>query len=165
MFINNTSEIIFDEFSHKYEFRIYAKYYHLRDTNIHFIYSEQYLRLEKVPFIESLDNDPFAFSCCRNKYNNNVEAYIIYSPFNCKLYNLNNDEINAAISHEVGHIVHYFNETLNGKPNIIHEIKADEVVAYLGLSLPLSNLLTKLIASNKFTDYQEQSMKKRIMLL
>lgn len=156
---------MFDEFAHKFENNIYERYHHLLNINIHFIYSEQYLRLEQVPLIESLDKDPFAFSCFRNKETNCVEAYIIYSPSNCNLYNLNTEEINAAISHEVGHIVHYFNVALNGQPDIIHEVKADEIAAYLGLSSPLSNLLSKLIASKKFTEYQEQSMKKRIMLL
>ena len=165
MLINHTLETIFDEYAYKYEIHIYKQYPHLLNVNIHCLYYEQYLLLKNVPKVEFTDNDIFAFSCCHNENNNFIEGFIIYSKFNCNSFNLNKDEFNAALSHEIGHIIHYFNETLNDKPDIVLEIKADEVVVHLGLGMPLSNLLHKLIDSNRYTDYQVQSMKKRIMLL
>ncbi len=165
MFINYTFDEIFDDFGRKYKHNIYEQYPHLLNVNIHYCYSNQYSQLDNVPVIEFLDNDLFAFSCCRNKDTNRVDAYIIYSPDNCNSLNLTTEEKYAAISHEIGHIIHFFNESLNGQPEIIHELKADEVVSFLGLSNPLSNLLSKLITSNYYTEYQKQSMKKRRMFL
>lgn len=57
----------------------------------------------------------------------------------------------AAIGHEVGHIIHHFNETLSNAGNMMVEIKADEVVAKLGMAEPLKSVLHKLRSSNRYS--------------
>ena len=163
MFINNTDSIIFDEFEHKYANCIYAQYPHISNVNIHCVYPEQYLRLKNVPNIDDIESDPFAYSCSNT--GNNCIAYIIYSPIICSSLGLNNDELDAAIAHEVGHIVHYFNTSLENCPNIVCEIKADEVATYLGLKSSLINVLSKLVHSNNYTENQINGMKKRMLFL
>ena len=48
---------------------------------------------------------------------------------------------------------------------MLQEIKADEVVKFLDLSSSMIELLRKLLSSDCFTNYQKQTMQKRIMLL
>lgn len=165
MFVNHTLDNIFDDFKRKYIQCIYAHYHHVCNVSIHCLYTEQYLQLKNVPSFDTLDNDPFAFACIRNEETNLVEAYIIYSPSICNVLMLNEDELNAAIAHEVGHIVHYFNEALHGLPQICQEIKADEIVSLLDLKESLISTLYKLINSKRFTESQCNDLIKRIMFL
>lgn len=165
MFINHTLDNIFVDFERKYEQCIYTQYHHICNVSIHCLYTEQYLQLKDVPTFDTLDKDPFAFSCKRIEETNLVEAYIIYSPSICNSLKFNGDEINAAIAHEVGHIVHYFNESLQGLPQICQEIKADEIVSLLDLKESLISTLYKLINSKRFTECQCNDLIKRIMFL
>lgn len=71
----------------------------------------------------------------------------------------------AAISHEVGHIIHHFNEALSKAGNMMVEIKADEVVAKLGMAEPLKSVLHKLKSSNRYSKEQCQLMDLRIQML
>lgn len=165
MFVNHTSSNLFDEFENKYKERIYAHYPHVRNLKIHCLYIEEYLELENVPIFDNLDNDTFAFSCYRNEISDEVQAFILYSLEVCESMDLNNEEKEAAIAHEVGHIIHYFNESLNNVPPICKEIKSDEVVGKLGLSQSLISVLNKLIHSNKYSENQCNEMRKRILFL
>lgn len=163
MFFNHTADSIFDTFEHKYENRIYAQFSHIRNVEIHCYSSNDYQNLENVPPFESLENDPFAFAC--NRIGDIVVAYIIYSPEICKDLNLDDCEQFAAIAHEVGHIIHYFNSSIGIDDTMLQEINADEVVKFLDLSSSMIELLRKLLSSDCFTNYQKQTMQKRIMLL
>ena len=71
----------------------------------------------------------------------------------------------AAIAHEIGHIIHFFNESLNGANDLVIEAKADKIVHELGLSLHLISVLMKLKDSNLYTVEQCRMMDIRIYLL
>ena len=71
----------------------------------------------------------------------------------------------AAIAHEVGHIIHHFNETLNTAGTMMIEIKADEVVAKLGIAEHLKSVLHKLKSSKRYSKEQCQLMDLRIQML
>lgn len=163
MFVNHTTFQYFDEFVQNYSKYIFAYYPHISNVLINFLSTEHYLKLEDVPFIEKLEDDLFAFSCYRN--NDKVIGYIIFSPEKCSSFNFSHKECEAAIAHEVGHIIHYFNESLIGLPQIYQEIKADEVASKLGLTNPLISILNKLIDCDYYSDSKRSDMRKRIMLL
>lgn len=163
MFFNHTSDSIFDIFEHKYENLIYAQFTHICNVEIHCYFSNDYQKLENVPTFESLEHDPFAFAC--NRVGDIVVAHIIYSQEICKALNLDTCELFAAIAHEIGHIIHYFNSSIRIDDIVLQEIKADEIVKFLGLSSSMIKLLRKLLSSDGFSDYQKQTMQKRIMLL
>lgn len=67
---------------------------------------------------------------------------------------LSSDEIHACIAHEIGHIIHYFNESLKGASSLLIEIKADEIAKILGISDNLSEALSKLIDSGLYSEEQ-----------
>lgn len=163
MFYNHTNNKIFDDFEHKYKDDIYALFPHISDIEIHFFNTEQYQQLEDVPGFDTLDYDAFAFSC--NRINDIVIANVIFSPSICSALNFSFDELTAAIAHEIGHIIHYFNTALVDAPCIYTEMKADEVVAQLKLRKPLIKVLEKLIQSGKYSVSQCNDMTKRIMFL
>lgn len=96
------------------------------------------------------DNDTFAYSVSRTSDYPYVFASIIYSPDQC--HNLSIEQMVSAIGHEVGHIIHYFNEALDVENTRLIEIKADEVAVELGLRHPLISGLNKLISMRKTTD-------------
>ena len=163
MFYNLSGIPIIEEFEQKYMNSIFALYPHISNLIINFVTSEQYLELENVTPIDGLNNDSFAYSC--NRLNNTFIGYIIFSPSICSDINLTQEEYHAALAHEVGHIVHYFNEALIGQPQLCQEIKADEVVVKIGLKESLISVLNKLIQSKFCTDSQCNDMLKRIMWL
>ena len=71
----------------------------------------------------------------------------------------------AAIAHEVGHIIHYFNENLTNANSLMVELKADEVAEKLGLAEPLKTVLEKLKSSKLYSREQCQLMDLRRQFL
>lgn len=71
----------------------------------------------------------------------------------------------AAIAHEVGHIIHHFNESLINAGTMMVEIKADEVAAKLGMAEPLKSVLHKLKSSKQYSKEQCQLIDLRIQML
>jgi hypothetical protein len=164
MIINQTGASIFDDFKRKYIDDIYAMYPHIAHMEIYCLDTEQYANLDGVPAFDRLDDTPFAYSCNRDDVNK-VIGYVIYSPNICSFFEFNSSEFEAAIAHEIGHIIHYFNESLKDLPQICQEIKADEVADKLGLKDALISILSKFIQSNKFPDCQKHDMEKRLLYL
>lgn len=163
MFVNNTGFQFINDFEHAYKDIIYAHYPIISNKEINFVTTEQYLNLDNVPPIENLDYDSFSFSCKR--VNDCVTGYVIYSPTICKHLDFSSKELYAALAHEVGHIIHYFNESLIGLPQICQEMKADEVASKLGLTTPLISVLDKLINCEYCSDAQRADMEKRKIFL
>lgn len=164
MIINQTGTTIFDDFKQKYIDDIYAMYPHISHMEIYCLDVEQYANLDGVPAFDRLDDTPLAYSCHRID-TKTVIGYVIYSPNICSSFDFESTEFEAAIAHEIGHIIHYFNESLKDLPQIYQEIKADEVAVKLGLKEALISILSKLIQSNKFPDCQKLDMEKRLLYL
>ena len=163
LFNNHTSDNIFQEFEQKFGPILYQKYTHLSALCIHCYTISQYKLQENVPLIEGLSNDTFAFSI--DSKSDAVFAAIILSPELYELLNFTEMEKMAAIAHEVGHVIHYFNEALNTAGTMMIEIKADEVAAELGLAEPLKSVLHKLKSSKQYSEKQCQLMDLRIQIL
>lgn len=163
MFINFTGFPIFEDFERRFQDFLFLKYPHISKVEIQCHSIEGYLKLDNAPKLDDVAADAFRFTIQRNK--ENVIAYIIISQPVCNSLNLSEPELLASIAHEVGHIIHYFNSSLIGLNDLIHESKADEVASFLNLSKPLSSVLEKLISSGYYTDYQCSIMRSRIKLL
>ena len=163
MFKNCSDDSIFDDFEAKYQNKIFGAYPHISKFSIICNTTEQYLEYKDVPKIDNVESDTFCYAI--KNVDKRITPFIIFSPRLCAKLDLSVMEKYAAIAHEVGHIVHYFNASLNGACNLIHEIKADEIVARLFLANQLSSLLHKLIESGLYTKYQINIMLKRIDLL
>ena len=94
-----------------------------------------------------------------------IFAAIIFSPTLCETLNFTEKEKLAAIAHEVGHIIHYFNENLTNANSLMVELKADEVAEKLGLAEPLKTVLEKLKSSKLYSREQCQLMDLRRQFL
>lgn len=167
LFNNHTSDNIFQDFEQKFKPILYQKYPHLSTLHIDCYTVVQYNQQKNIPLIDGLCNDTFAYSIdvTNDGEQNKVFAAIVISPELCELFNFTEMEKMAAIGHEVGHIIHHFNETLSNAGNMMVEIKADEVVAKLGMAEPLKSVLHKLRSSNRYSKEQCQLMDLRIQML
>lgn len=167
LFNNHTSDDIFQNFEQKFKPILYQKYPHLSTLQIDCYTAIQYKQQESVPLIEDLSNDTFAYSIDvkTDGEQRTVFAAIILSPELCKSLNFTKMEKMAAIAHEVGHIIHYFNKALSKAGNMMFEIKADEVAAKLGIAKPLKSVLHKLKSSKRYSKEQCQLMDLRIQML
>lgn len=151
MFINHAKEYAFDVFESRFRNLLIDRYPHIKEITIHCFTINQYRQLNDVEPI-TWDNDTFAYSVSRTTDYPYVFASIIYSPDQCHNLNLSIEQMVSAIGHEVGHIIHYFNESLDVENTRLIEIKADEVAVELGLRQPLISVLNKLISMRKTTD-------------
>lgn len=160
MFVNHTQECAFDIFESRFKKQLIAQYPHIKDVVIHCYTINQYRQLLDVePLV--WNNDTFAYSVSRTSDYPNVYASIIYSPEHCNNLGLNIEEMVSAIGHEVGHIIHYFNEALDRRDSRLAEIKADEVAVELGIGQNLISVLNKLISISKEIDPQNQELSLR----
>lgn len=167
LFNNHTSDNIFQEFEQRFGSILYQKYTHLSVLCIDCYTVSQYKLQENVPLIEGLSNDTFAYSIDvkSDGVQRAVFAAIILSPELYELFNFTEMEKMAAIAHEVGHVIHYFNQALSTAGTMMIEIKADEVAAKLGLAEPLKSVLHKLKSSKRYSKEQCQLMDLRIQML
>lgn len=153
MFVNHTGECIFDAFETRFQDILLDRYSHIKDIQIHCFTINQYQQLKEAEEI-TWNNDTFAYTVSRTPDYPNIFASIIYSPDQCRNLDLNIEEMLSAIGHEIGHIIHYFNEALDCRNSRVIEIKADEVAYELGLGNALINVLNKLISTGKDSDPQ-----------
>lgn len=160
MFINYSAKDIFTIFEKRYLNEIYSRYPHIQHIIIKCYTQEQYAELGEKEFINSIEHDAFAYSISRNK-DNSVSASIIYSSTLCEQIGLSDVEQFACIAHEVGHIIHYFNENLNGANELVIEMKADSIATELGLSSHLKSVLQKLRDSGMYSHLQCRIMTMR----
>lgn len=166
MYTNYSGESIFALFENRFLNQIYTLYPHIIPIQIECYTSAQYGCMSTAEPIEGIENDGFAYSIRRgDNHNSPITAYIIYSPEIIDKIGLNELEKLACIAHEVGHIIHYFNENLRGANNLIVEIKADCITEKIGLSSHLKSALNKLLLCGLYSDFQREMMRIRQNLL
>ena len=167
LFHNHTSDIAFQKFEEQFESILHKEYPHINSFYIDCYTIDQYKQLDEVPNIMDMKNDTFAYSVDVKILDKQrtVFAAIIYSPALCEILNFTEEEKLASIGHEVGHIIHYFNENLIGASSMMIEVKADEVVTKLGWAEHLKSVLQKLQSSNLYSREQCQLMDLRILFL
>lgn len=167
LFHNHTSDKVFQDFEQQFKSILYEEYEHLSSFHIDCYTTSQYQQLERVPKIVDIINDAFAYSIYVRIVNDQriVFAAIVFSPALCEDFHFTEKEKWASIAHEIGHIVHYFNDNLKGAGSMIIEMKADEVAIKLGLAEFLQSVLHKLKLSKLYSIEQCQLMDFRIQLL
>ena len=155
MLVNHSILKEFNDFDNLYSVELCQRYKHLNQFKIHCYSISDYQNLDDAIPLSGFENDSFGFAIDKKggKYSS-TSAYIIYVPEICQKLQLSSDEIHACIAHEIGHIIHYFNESLKGASSLLIEIKADEIAKILGISDNLSEALSKLIDSGLYSEEQ-----------
>lgn len=167
LFNNHTADGVFQDFEQQFKSILYEEYALLNGFHINCYTIDQYQQLDSVPKFVDITNDAFAYSIEVKIVNNQriKFAAIVFSPTLCENLNFTEREKWASIAHEVGHIIHYFNESLVDAGSMIIETKADEVAIKLGLAEFLKSVLRKLKSSNLYSAEQCQLMDLRIKIL
>lgn len=167
MFDNQTGDNVFRDFEMQFKTTLYNDYNHISCIQIHCYTNDKYKHLANVPIIEKLANDTFAYFVDNRCEAGQLKTFaaIVYSPELCKQLNFTIEEKFASIAHEIGHIIHYFNENLVSAGDIMLEIKADEIVVKLGLGESLKSVLRKLKLSKIYSNEQSRLLDLRMQVL
>ena len=112
------------------------------------------------------ENDTFAYYLNKESEDaSSTYAEIIVNKELCEKLQFTNQDYQAAVAHEIGHIILYFNSNKDMFQGEAEEIISDYYACRMGLSLPLSTLIKKLISSGLYSDSQIQLMKKRLSVI
>jgi len=159
LIINKTDLEVFDTFVQKYGENALVLYPEFDDIQIYAvsIFDTQYA--EEVCFYE---HDTFGFY-----FNYIVEpkyAEIIVNEKACRNMCLTEQEMMAAIAHELGHIK-YTNINEVDVQDKFSEIFSDDFVCEIGLGKPLSSLLKKFINYGDLPEELSQNIRERLMYI
>lgn len=167
IFNNHTTYDVFQDFEKHFSSILLEQFSHLNHFQIDCYTIEQYQQLNNAPNVKWENMDIFAYSIESKIVDGQyiVFAAIIFAPTLFEYFDLTKEEIWSAIAHELGHIIHYFNENLTNAGNMMIELKADEVAAKLGLAESLKTLLRKLELSNLYYSGQCSLLNIRINCL
>lgn len=165
MLDNHTGLQIFNLFSDKYSKSIFNQYPHLNSFHIHCFTLTEYLATPNLPVLNNFQNTPFITICDDSHIDKDGKlfaAIIIYNEL-CELLQLSEDEIFAALCHEIGHIVHYGNTTI--KEGWYKESCCDEVAIQVGLAKELASVLQKILNSYLYKYVPNKDVEFRIKVL
>lgn len=136
----------------------------LEKFTISVISSDTYLKMSEAG--PDLIQSPF--SECINKKGHDAsstEAYIIINQSYCDSLNLTEEEMMAAIAHEIGHIIFFFLENKEIYSKSCEEVKADGYAKIMGLEDPLKSVLHKMKNSDLFSQEQKNVIESRLRFL
>lgn len=98
-------------------------------------------------------NEPDPFGCFINKTEydaSSTYAEIVINKKKCEELELSDQEIHAAIAHEIGHVIFFFIEDKENKKDM-EEVICDQYACRMGLADSLISLLDKLIGSGDYS--------------
>lgn len=165
MFINNSNEKLFNDFSIEFKDLLIALGYK-PNTRIQIYTFHQYQQLDNVPDLEFSNFDTFAYVAEKVDSNNPEKDFyaIVYSPLNIKKLRFSPPECYAAIAHEIGHIIN-FNNSAIPKEGWFTEMRADEVACDVGLKKQLIAVLNKIQEVTDLSETQKRALDLRLRFL
>jgi hypothetical protein len=165
MIENHSSINVFDEFDKRYSEKAIDICSLLSKFTIHIYTIEQYNSekdKKQLPDVD-LEESPLAFGIYNFGENASTTlAVIVIDEDYCNRLEFNNDELLAAMAHEVGHIIFFFLTNKEMYSKSIEEIKADEYAAIMGLGVPLVSAICKMIDIGLYNKKMIKQMEFRI---
>jgi len=120
-------------------------------------------------YVDKIDlKDYEAFGFYINKVGiepSSTYAEIIVNERVCERMGLSEQEMIAAIAHEVGHIIFYFKTNKEDFQGQAEEVCCDTYACRMGLAIPLCSLLEKLIDSGDYQMELVNQMKNRLFYI
>ena len=92
-------------------------------------------------------------------------AEIIVNESVCSKLRLSEQEMMAAIAHEIGHIMFFFKSDKEKYGGQAEEVFCDQFACKIGLAKPLNTLLNKLVLSGDYKEELVRQMKNRIIFI
>ena len=158
--IKNTDNIeVFDMFNKKYGQKVLSLFPELNEIEIHAVNHNNATTIAQKDLDEK---DTFAFFF--NEKENPKYAEIIINKDACKLFDFSEQELMAAIAHEIGHIIKRV------RLNFViieqdEEIISDDYVCKIGLGSPLLSLLNKFVNSGFYLEKALEPIRQRIHII
>lgn len=160
LIINKTSISAFDTFNEEYGEILITLYFFLKKVVINIVDYRESKYAQAANFEK---NDAFAYYILdRNSIEDIIYAEIIINEDAINRLALSENEIFAAISHEIGHIIFYFRTDSALLSVEQEEMCCDLYACRINLSESLTSLLNKLIDSGDYSEDQTQLMRKRL---
>ena len=164
LIVNKTGIKSFDAFNNEgYSSQVISLCYLLEKFHIYLVNSNETLYAKEAQLNE---NDAFAYYLNKEGYDaSSTYAEIIVNTDVCHKLGLTEQELLAAVAHEVGHIILYFSDNKEILTDFDEEILSDKVACKIGLSKPLHSLLHKLLNSHLCSKDQETLFKMRLIFV
>ena len=141
---NKTGLEVFDTLNEKYSEIAISLCYILAKFQIIAISTYDSKHIGDIGMNES---DTFGCFIDKTEYDaSSTYAEIVINKKKCEELELSNQEIHAAIAHEIGHVIFYFIKDKENKKDM-EEVICDQYVCRMGLADSLASLLDKLICS------------------
>ena len=105
---------------------------------------------EHIDDIGMKESDPFGCFIDKTEYDaSSTYAEIVINKKKCEELELSDQEIHAAVAHEIGHVIFFFIEDKENKKDM-EEVICDQYACRIGLADSLISLLDKLISSGDY---------------
>ena len=163
MVINKTNISAFDTFNSEYALKAISICNILSKFQIIAVDYNDSLYVDKIDL-----KDYEAFGFYINKVGiepSSTYAEIIVNERVCERMGLSEQEMIAAIAHEVGHIIFYFKTNKEDFQGQAEEVCCDTYACRMGLAIPLCSLLEKLIDSGDYQMELVNQMKNRLFYI
>ena len=161
--INKTNISAFDTFNSEYALKAISICNILSKFQIIAVDYNDSLYVDKIDL-----KDYEAFGFYINKVGiepSSTYAEIIVNERVCERMGLSEQEMIAAIAHEVGHIIFYFKTNKEDFQGQAEEVSCDTYACRMGLAIPLCSLLEKLIDSGDYQMELVNQMKNRLFYI
>ena len=161
--INKTNISAFDTFNSEYALKAISICNILSKFQIIAVDYNDSLYVDKIDL-----KDYEAFGFYINKVGiepSSTYAEIIVNERVCERMGLSEQEMIAAIAHEVGHIIFYFKTNKEDFQGQGEEVCCDTYACRMGLAIPLCSLLEKLIDSGDYQMELVNQMKNRLFYI
>lgn len=159
LIVNKTKIPVFDAFEQDYSSKVISICSYFNKFHIYVVNHSDSIYLNEVNFG---NNDAFANFIKKTEYDaSSTYAEIIVDIDLCNRLNLTDDEMKAAIAHEVGHILMFFRGDKSNYQSLSEELECDKYACKMGLRASLKSLLHKLINSGLYPENQKRQIKIR----
>lgn len=163
LIVNKTNISVFDTFEQDYSSKVISICSYFNKFHIYAVNHSDSIYLNEVDFG---NNDAFANFIKKTEYDaSSTYAEIIINIDVCSRLNLTEEEMKAAIAHEVGHLLMFFRGDKSNYHGLLEELECDKYVCKMGLRSSLKSLLQKLIKSRLYSENQNQQIQIRLSAL
>ena len=163
LIVNKTKLEVFNTFNREYASKAISICPVLRKFQI---VATNYDESSHIHDVDLKDYEAFGFYI--NKVGiepSSTYAEIIVNERVCERMGLSEQEMIAAIAHEVGHIIFYFKTNKEDFQGQAEEVCCDTYACRMGLAIPLCSLLEKLIDSGDYQMELINQMKNRLFYI
>ena len=161
--INKTNISAFDTFNSEYALKAISICNILSKFQIIAVDYNDSLYVDKIDLKEY---EAFGNYINKEEYDaSSTYAEIIVNESVCSKLRLSEQEMMAAIAHEIGHIMFFFKSDKEKYGGQAEEVFCDQFACKIGLAKPLNTLLNKLVLSGDYKEELVRQMKNRIIFI